>query len=137
MISKSFPKITKYPLFKTFSIFKGNSILHAYSNRLGGQSKSPFDALNLGLHTSDEKVYVKENRRLFFKTLNIDQNKLVFPQQTHSDHVAVVEKAGAVSDTDALVSSVPGLVLTIQTADCFPVFICHQFGLFAIPSVST
>jgi len=55
--------------------------------------------------------------------MKIDSNRLAIPQQTHSANVKIVDKPGLFKNTDALISITQGLILTIQTADCFPVFI--------------
>lgn len=109
--------------YKTFSIFKDLPVIHGFSTRKGGVSKGPFSSLNLGLHTKDNAESVKENRTIFFKQLGLKSENLVFPQQIHSAHIKTATTAGIVSGCDALVTGTKGLVLTIQTADCFPVFI--------------
>lgn len=111
------------PAPKTFSIFQDVPLLHAYSTRIGGISQGVFSSLNLGLHTKDNSDHVRHNRQLFFDYLNIDAENMVFPQQVHSANVSVVKNPGVVADADALVTAEKGLILTIQTADCFPVFI--------------
>jgi len=50
-------------------------------------------------------------------------SEIAIPRQTHSANVEIVHKPGIYKDRDALVTKVPGVILTIQTADCFPVFI--------------
>ncbi len=111
-------------LFTTFSCFQNRpGLLQAFSTRKGGLSQAPFDTLNLGLHTTDDRESVHKNRTLYFEALNIPSNRLVFPEQVHSDHVRAVEKPGVVSRCDALITQTRNLFLTIQTADCFPVFL--------------
>ncbi len=112
------PVIKKFRLFKEFK-----ELLHGFSTRRGGFSKAPFNELNLGLSTPDDPQVVKRNRQLFFKALKLPNNDLVFPQQTHSANVQVVNKPGIVPNCDALITNRKNLFLTIQTADCFPVFI--------------
>ncbi|MCD6374514.1 MAG: peptidoglycan editing factor PgeF [Caldisericaceae bacterium] len=112
------PVIKKFQLFNEF-----RELLHGFSTRQGGFSKAPFDELNLGLSTPDDPQVVKRNRQLFFKELKLPNNYLVFPQQTHSANVQIVNKPGIVSNCDALITNQKNLFLTVQTADCFPVFI--------------
>ncbi|KAA3614900.1 MAG: peptidoglycan editing factor PgeF [Calditrichaeota bacterium] len=106
-----------------FSLFDNQPIIHANSTRAGGMSEGTFSSLNLGLNTNDNLEKVKQNRTIFFNHFNLNQNNLVFPGQIHSDQVKIVDQPGIVSDCDALITSTPGLTLTIQTADCFPLFI--------------
>ncbi len=111
-------------LFTTFSSFRNNSgLIQAFSTRKGGFSQVPFDTLNLGLHTKDDRENVLKNRALYFDVLGIPSNRLVYPEQIHSDHVAAVDREGIVPGCDALITQTGNLFLTIQTADCFPVFL--------------
>lgn len=106
-----------------FKIFRDCNIVHAFSTRVGGYSTGSFKSLNLGLSTKDLNSAVEENRVAFFHHLNLKSYNLAIPRQIHSDRVQIVQKAGIYLDTDALITNIPGVALTIQTADCFPVFI--------------
>ena len=48
---------------------------------------------------------------------------MVFPGQIHSANVRNVSTPGIVPNTDALITQIRGLFLSIQTADCFPIFL--------------
>ncbi len=112
------------PVLKKFALLSQYpSLIHAFSTRKGGVSEPPFHYLNLGLSTTDDPERVKANRRLFFEALNIKEDRLVFPQQVHSANIQIVKKAGVVAECDALITDTPNLFLTVQTADCFPVFV--------------
>ena len=111
-------------LFTTFSLFRNRpGLLQAFSTRKGGVSPPPYAQLNLGLHTGDRRENVLKNRAIFFDALPVPKDRLVFPEQVHSDHVQLVKKPGMVPACDALITSQRNLFLTIQTADCFPVFL--------------
>ena len=112
------------PILKTVPLFsKYQNLLQAFSTRVGGFSKAPYDSLNLGMHSGDHRPSVLQNRRLFFKELHVPEERLVFPEQIHSANVQLVKKPGIVMKCDALITSEKDLFLTIQTADCFPVFL--------------
>ncbi|NOX88173.1 MAG: peptidoglycan editing factor PgeF [Calditrichaeota bacterium] len=112
------------PLIKRFDIFKPfPRIIHGFSTRKGGVSNPPFDQCNLGLRTGDLPSAVEQNRRLFFTELGVPQQQIVFPEQVHSDRIKIVDAPGIVPQCDALITARPGLFLSVQTADCFPVFI--------------
>ncbi len=112
-----------------------DGIAHAFSTRRGGVSRGPYDSLNLGLSVGDEPAAVHENRRRFFGTLRLEPGHAVRVRQVHGDGVLVVDRdlaarAGfprALLDEDfqydALVTDLPGLALTISTADCLPILI--------------
>src|SRR5690554_6184419 len=63
------------------------------------------------------------NRKLLADLLNIDPCQLIFPSQTHTNHVKLVTslKNIILQHTDALVTNLPDVCLSIQTADCVPV----------------
>jgi len=108
---------------KIFSVFKRfPEVLHAYSTRRGGVSSSPYDSLNLGFSTSDAREHIEKNREIFFNKLGISEKQLAIPKQVHSDHVESVMMPGIFENTDALITSRKNLFLSVQTADCIPVF---------------
>lgn len=85
----------------------------------------PFDTFNLGDHVGDDPAAVAANRARLADAVGLGADRVVWMNQTHSDHVAVV--AGPVvepiSDTDALVTTIPRLALAVVTADCVPVLL--------------
>ena len=112
------------PIFKTFPLFsKQQNLLQAFSTRLGGFSQAPYDSLNLGMHSGDDRKTVAQNRDLFFDRLKVPREGLVFLEQVHSANVQLIKNPGIVPACDALITSEKNLFLTIQTADCFPVFL--------------
>lgn len=107
-----------------FGIFKRyTSLIHAFSNRQGGYSIAPYQTLNLGFTCGDDPQVVKKNREIYFNFLSIPQDRLVFPVQIHSDNIQIVDVPGIVNNCDALITQTPNLFLSIQTADCFCIFI--------------
>lgn len=110
--------ISGFPHFAT-----QQNLIQVYSKRPGGFSQDSYLGLNLGIKSGDDIQTVQRNRDLFFKELNINADCLVFPEQIHSDNVSLVSKPGIVQKCDALITDEINLFLTIQTADCFPVFL--------------
>lgn len=105
-------------------------LVHGMSTRMGGVSREPFNSLNMGLSTSDDPDAVETNRRQFFDYLGVSPKRVVFPEQVHSDHVEIVLQPGTVERTDALITNQKNLFITVQTADCFPVFVYDpMFGV--------
>ncbi|MGE5576936.1 MAG: peptidoglycan editing factor PgeF [Syntrophothermus sp.] len=111
-------------------------VTHAFSTRLGGVSKPPYDSLNLGYHVADDPEAVSENRRRFFAGLGIARAQVVAVEQVHGDRVVVVDREvlergrespnelnPLLAATDAMVTAVSGVALAIFTADCVPVII--------------
>ena len=59
--------------------------------------------------------------------MNINTHQLAIPQQIHSANVEIVNKPGIYRNTDALITNNKNIVLTIQTADCFPIFVFDPY----------
>ena len=99
--------------------------------RSGGVSSGPYDSLNLSLSVGDDPARVLENRRRLAAGFGASLADFVFAGQIHGARVRIVGQAeqgsGAFSlgdvidDTDALITSSPGVVLAILTADCVPI----------------
>lgn len=53
-------------------------------------------------------------------------SQIMIPRQTHSTNVAWVDHPGEVADTDAVITSVPGLCVAVKTADCIPVLLYDE-----------
>jgi polyphenol oxidase len=101
------------------------------TTRTGGVSDGPYATLNLSLSVGDDPALVLENRRRLADALGARPEDFVFARQVHGSGVRVVTEADAGSgafslenalpDTDALVTSSPGVLLAILTADCVPI----------------
>ncbi len=110
-----------YTGFSVFDPFP--DLICVFSTRLGGSSTGIYAGQNLGLRTGDDVVTVSENRRRFWQALGISEARVAFTDQIHSAEVLTVDKPGIYPRSDALISPCDGLFLTIQTADCLPIFI--------------
>ncbi len=95
----------------------------AQSTRHGGVSPAPWDSLNLGLHTDDEAVRVRENRDRFFAALGFEASAVAGGRQVHGAEVCVVRRPGQYDGFDAFVTDRPGLLLSVAVADCVPVLL--------------
>jgi YfiH family protein len=103
----------------------------AVTARSGGVSSGPYASLNLSLSVGDDPVNVLENRRRLASGFGASLADFVFAGQVHGAGVRVVSEAdrgsgafaldNAIPATDALVTSAPGVVLAILTADCVPI----------------
>jgi hypothetical protein len=95
------------------------------TDRRGGRSASPYDSFNLGDHVGDDPADVAANRARAARALGVADDRLVWMSQVHGSRVAVVDgpQDGPMPETDALVTSRPGLVLCVLAADCVPVLL--------------
>lgn len=101
---------------------------HGFFTRKGGASSGVFGGLNCGTGSSDQAEIVAINRARVAEAMQVAPENLAGVHQVHSADVAVV--TGPQTDkprADALVTKVPGVALSILTADCQPV-------LFADPT---
>ncbi len=100
-------------------------LAHGFSTRPGGASVlEGKPALNLGFTEWDERERVAANREKFMAALGAREMPLVTLRQFHSDviHVAAAPVREA-PKADALITSTPGLLLGVQTADCVPILL--------------
>ncbi|GAM58820.1 hypothetical protein JCM19231_1199 [Vibrio ishigakensis] len=98
------------------------------STRAGGFSQGDFASLNLGMHVSDDAAVVQKNRD-HLQAVSGMPSAPVWMNQTHSTVVASVSESTAVAtESDALVTSMPGVVLSVMTADCLPVLFASRDG---------
>src|SRR3984885_5210915 len=117
-------------------------LVHGFSTRAGGASElaenrgtsgakknSPSEnVLNLGFTDRDSRERVLQNRGQFFLALGASKMRAVALPQIHSDIVHVVSAAETrqgeqALQGDALIPREPGVLLTIQTADCIPILL--------------
>jgi YfiH family protein len=106
--------------------------------RAGGVSSGPYESLNLSLSVGDDPDLVLENRRRLATAVGAPLGGFVFARQVHGAGVAVVTGSDrgsgacslgdAIDDTDALVTTSPGVVLAILTADCVPIVLHDPVG---------
>ncbi len=91
-----------------------------------GESQPPFDAFNLGARCGDEVEAVAENRRQLAAALALPSSPR-WLRQVHGVGVAV-EPGNDEPEADAAVTTTPGIVLAILTADCPPVVLAAKDG---------
>ena len=106
-------------------------VKHAFSTRLGGVSKPPFDTLNFTTTRGDNPIHVMENYNRMAAALKVEANHMVLSWQSHTTNVRTVTEAdsgkGVVSkrdyrDIDGLITNVPGITLVTFYADCVPLY---------------
>lgn len=102
-------------------------VTHGFFTRKGGASSGIFHGLNCGQGSSDQSEAVAVNRERVSQWLGITPDALVGVHQVHSPDVVTV--TGPLADrpkADALVTNVPGLALSVLTADCQPVLFADR-----------
>jgi hypothetical protein len=111
-----------FPLYP--AIFSGiPDLISLQTTRAGGASLPPWDSLNLGPHTQDNRENIHENFRRLCRHLNIMPESIVLSEQVHGTRICRVTGPGNVSGYDSLITDRAGIYLGILTADCYPVLI--------------
>lgn len=98
------------------------------TTRAGGVSAPPYDSFNLADHVGDDPAAVAANRARLAQSIGLPPARVVWMHQVHGTRVEIVADppepaAGDIEDTDALVTMLPGLALSVVTADCVPVLL--------------
>ncbi|WP_114964837.1 peptidoglycan editing factor PgeF [Alkalilacustris brevis] len=97
---------------------------HGFFTRRGGASSGVFAGLNCAPGSSDQSQAVRINRDRVAAAMGLPPEHLVAVHQVHSAEVVVVD--APLEDpprADAMVTTTPGLALTVLTADCQPVLL--------------
>ncbi|MFL5752149.1 MAG: peptidoglycan editing factor PgeF [Bacteroidia bacterium] len=115
-----------------FEPFKG--LIAAQSTRLGGISPKPFESLNLGLSTGDERANVEANRKIFFDELGISETELASSGQVHGADILIADKPQHGQCYDAVMTIKKGLFVGVSVADCTPVLI-YDCGTGAVAAI--
>ncbi len=120
-------------ILKAWNLERAGLVAHCFSTRVGGSSESPFDTMNLGLHVGDDPATVVENRCRLVQAAKLDPLGITTAEQVHGCSVAIISAADAgrgaaacaesIPAVDALITNVPGPVLTLFFADCVPVYL--------------
>ena len=101
-----------------------------------GVSRAPFDGFNLGLRNGDDPDAALENRRQLEAALGLPSAPR-WLRQVHGTNVFLLPASGEKMPkadegqeptADASVTSTPGSVLAILTADCLPVVFAAKDG---------
>lgn len=97
---------------------------HGFFGRVGGQSTTPFDSLNVSFALGDDPLAVNSNLDAIATHVGVSPQNLCLVRQTHSTDVIGVTSASPRDnriEADGMVTANKGLALGIQTADCGPV----------------
>ncbi|MBC8213153.1 MAG: peptidoglycan editing factor PgeF [Candidatus Marinimicrobia bacterium] len=71
----------------------------------------------------DNPKIITDNREQLARKAGFNPQYLAIPHQVHSDIVQWIDKAGNYPNTDSLITDNHEVVLTLQVADCVPVYL--------------
>jgi YfiH family protein len=117
-------------------LLRRRGVVHAFTTRIGGVSRAPYDSLNLGVLSkgpdTDANTSVAENFRRVRAALGVEKH---FRVEAHQVHEATVweapEKPVKWADApcaDAIITDQAGRLLCIRTADCVPILLATTDG---------
>lgn len=106
-------------------------VAHGFSTRHGGVSSGIYATMNLGSTRGDDPALVRENFRRFCAAVGADDDHLVMTTQVHGTLIRPVNFADVETDSydnwehecDGLITNLPGLALTVFSADCIPILL--------------
>ena len=113
----------------------------AFSTRLGGVSEAPFNSLNLGILTDDDRGAVVENRGRLAVALGIAPERVAIGRQVHGAELRTHSAAQVPSpfaepgsdipevDGHVIATAEPGLAALVFVADCLPVALSGPGGV--------
>lgn len=111
----------------------------AFSTRLGGVSREPYDALNVAIMTGDERDDVRENRLRLAAALGREPDGVVMGRQVHGaelrEHAerqeprVYADVVKSPDEVDAHATADPGLTPLVMVADCLPVALAGPGGV--------
>ncbi len=119
------------PYFVFENLENTGLVRHGFSTRLGGVSEGCLSSMNLSFTRGDDPEKVRENFRRMGKAIGFETKDLVLSDQTHTTNVRRVteedrgkgfDKEKDYTNTDGLITNVPGLMLVTIYADCVPLY---------------
>ena len=117
-----------------YQLFEAHKNLVGFTTeRDGGVSVGNYQSLNLCHYVNDNPEHVARNRQIVCEQLGIDAAQLIFPRQTHSNHLLVIDEkflkltakkqTALLEGVDALITVQKSICIGINTADCVPVLL--------------
>lgn len=125
---------TKYPFLINYPILsKFSELTHFCTTRFGGVGEKQYGSFSITPFTGDNSEVVSENRKLLIDAVDVSDSNLIFPFQTHSDNVKIIDneflklsyndRFDQLNGFDALITIIPGICIGVTTADCVPVLL--------------
>jgi YfiH family protein len=114
----------------------------AFSTRLGGVSEPPFDTLNLGIATGDDRDRVRQNRGRVADAVGVGSADVILAgRQIHGGEVVRHDRApspngfavgSGLGEADGQATGTAGLAPLVFVADCLPVALAGAGGVAMI-----
>jgi YfiH family protein len=143
---RDFPRLRSYLLcvlerkqsacgvvYYSSGLLEAVGVPHAFSTRIGGTSKAPFDSLNLGnpsgVATQDDWGNIHENYRRLQSVIGCENRQRCWVHQVHGGDVVQCSSAfESGPKADAMWTDDPQRLLSVRIADCVPVLLASIDG---------
>lgn len=122
------PELLEYDL--------GSGVRAFSTCRKGGYGVGTYATFNINPFYGDDEQTVSRNKTMLCDTLQIKEQNLVIPRQTHGTNVRCIdadfflkgeqERTHLLENVDALITDLRGVCLSVSTADCVPVFLSDE-----------
>lgn len=113
-------------------------VRHGFTTRDGGVSAGPLASLNLARRPGERDEALVENWSRVSRALGLEPGRLALMSQVHGAAVIRASEASGplavLGEADALVTTVPGLLLATRAADCVPILLAAPGGVAAVHS---
>lgn len=106
--------------------------INAFSTKRGGAGE--YGGFNITHYCGDNAEHVAHCRKQLCKELNITDERLILPRQTHNCEILHIdnafmskseeEQANELYGIDAVITALPRTCIGVSTADCVPVLVC-------------
>ena len=111
----------------------GNDVIAFSSTRFGGYSQGTYGEWNINKYCGDNDEAILQNRKALCELLDIDDEKLLMPHQTHQTKIANIgheffslsadDRQKQLEGIDAIMTDMPNVCIGVSTADCIPILL--------------
>ncbi|MEQ6387751.1 peptidoglycan editing factor PgeF [Bacillaceae bacterium S4-13-58] len=103
-----------------------------FTTKIGGESRAPYQSLNLAYHVADDPDRVTENRKRVAEDLGFPLTQWIMGEQIHGKKVVRVggkdaglgsiDNQSNIAQVDGLITNEKNLLLVAAFADCAPLY---------------
>lgn len=125
--------INSFELHKHYVGSHSDALTFGYTVKQGGQSPYPSESFNMALYIGDDDKNVHAHQEALAKEINFPSNSWVLPIQKHGGNIKEVtaadggtnvkELSDKLYNIDGLYTYDTGVLLTMNYADCIPVYV--------------
>ena len=114
------------------SKFFNPNISFGFFTRKQGYSKNNFNSLNCSNGIGDDNSLVLGNIEIAQNAINLQNKKIKFINQTHSNNIVLIDNENFNTDhqADGMITQEKDISIAILTADCCPIFIFDNSNSF-------